>query len=48
MAERPREAIDTFSINVQRYSPNHENIAFSGHQGQYKRFVWKFQHKETL
>jgi len=43
--QRDRANLDKFSINVQRY-PQNIKIVFlghpMGHQGQCKRFIWKF------
>ena len=50
--QRDRAKLDTFSINLERYSQNHaQNWIFGPpmkHQGQYVRFVLNFQQKETL
>ena len=50
--QKNRAKLDTFSINVQRYSQYHaQNWIFGppwGHQRQYKRFIWKFWHQKNF
>ena len=44
LLQRDRAKLDTFTINAKLYF----GATLSGHQAQYKHFIWKFQRKGIL